>query len=287
MRWLISVIVVVVLVAGLWWLVQKQQADLAPESDVNIPAESEQPEPRYPLPEPESEPTPTSVASTNNDRQESAEESPNPEPEPPLPDLADSDATALETLANLFGNDFVQQRIKPEFVIPRTVSVINSLDGEAPSLKTFPVQTLDTEPLTEETGDGEALLWTEANTARYEGLVAAIESVPPTEAATRYRRHYPLFQQAWEELGETEPYFNDRLIDAIDHLLATPEVELPFEVTPYEDRLHFADESLQEQSWGRKMLLRMGPDQAAAIKRWLRDFRQELASSPGGEEQGS
>lgn len=286
MRWIISVLVVLALVAGLWWMEQQRQAELTPESEVDIPAEPEQPEPRYPVPEPEPEPLPTPNDTTEDGSPEASDTSPEtePEPEPPLPDLADSDTAALETLANLLGNEFVQQRIKPEFVIPRGVSLVNSLDGEAPAIKSRPVQTLDDEPLTAETGDDDTLLWTEANSARYEDLVVALEAVPPEEAAATYTRHYPLFQQAWDELGETEPYFNDRLIDIIDHLLAAPEVELPFEVTPYEDRLHFADESLEEQTWGRKLLIRMGPDQAATIKQWLRDFRQELAASSQGEE---
>ncbi|RFF26636.1 MULTISPECIES: DUF3014 domain-containing protein [unclassified Wenzhouxiangella] len=284
MRWIISVLVVLALVAGLWWMEQQRQAELVPEADLDIPAEPEQPEPRHPLPEPE--PIPTPDETMGDDSPEASDTSPEAQPEPePLPDLADSDTAALEALASLLGNDFVQQWIKPEFVIPRAVSVINSLEGEAPALKSLPVRTLDTEPLTEESGDGEKLLWTEANTARYESLVASIESIPADEAAMLYRRYYPLFQEAWQELGETEPYFNDRLIDVVDHLLATPEVELPFEVVPYEGRLHFADEALQEESWGRKLLIRMGPDQAAAIKQWLRDFRQELAAPPEGEEE--
>lgn len=280
MRWLISAIVVLVLVASLWWMEQQRQAKLTPETDGDIPAEPEPPEPRYPLPEPEPQPTPTPVEPANGDSQGSADESPKPEPEPPLPELADSDTAALETLASLLGNDFVQQRIKPEFVIPRTVSLINSLDGESPALKSLPVRTLDTEPLTEETNDGETLLWTEVNTARYEGLVTAIESVPPDEAATHYRRYYPLFQQAWEEMGETEPYFNDRLIDIIDHLLATPEVAYPFEVVSHEGRLHFADESLQELSWGRKLIIRMGPEHSKTALASLKAFRQAATAVP-------
>lgn len=285
MRWLLSVIVVVLLVGGLWWMEQKRQAKMVPEPDVNLPTVPEQPEPRYPVPEPEPKRLPTPDDTTEDDTPEASDTSPDtrPEPEPPLPDLADSDTAAVETLASLLGNEFVRQRIKPEFVIPRGVSLVNSLDGEAPAIKSRPVRTLDDEPLTEETGDGEKLLWTEANSARYEDLVAAIEAVPPEEAAANYTRYYPLFQQAWDELGEPEPYFNDRLIDIIDHLLATPEVELPFEVTPYENRLHFADESLEEQTWGRKLLFRMGPDHARRVKAWLEAFRQAVTDQPGRE----
>lgn len=274
MRWFVSAVVILVLVAGLWWMEQKRQAELVPEPDVESPAEPERPEPRYPLQEPEPQPIPAPEEPIQDETPETAREPQNKEPDPPLPDLADSDALALEALANPLGEEFVKRWIKPESVVSRTVSLINSLDGDAPALKSRSVRTLETEPLTREVGDGDTLLWTEANAARYEQPVAALESLPPQEAARLYRRHHPLFQRAWDQMGESEPYFNDRLIDTIDHLLATPEVELPFEVVPYEGRLHFADESLEEQSWGRKLLIRMGPDQAERVRTWLTTFRE-------------
>ena len=42
-------------------------------------------------------------------------------------------------------------------------------------------------------------------------------------AVALYARLYPLFQQAYEELGYPGRYFNDRLVEVIDDLLATPE----------------------------------------------------------------
>lgn len=138
---------------------------------------------------------------------------------------------------------------------------------------------LDSEPLTAALADSDSLAWTPANAQRYTGMVSALASVPPEQAAARHGRYYPLFQQAWEELGENEPFFNDRLIDVIDHLLATPEVELPFEVIPFEGRLHFADEALQGESWGRKLLVRMGTEQSGRIKEWLRSFRNAITGA--------
>ena len=112
--------------------------------------------------------------------------------------------------------------------------------------------------------------------------MSALETLPPEEAAALYARYYPLFQQAWNELGETEPHFNDRLIDIVDHLLATPEVGLPIEVVRYEGHLQFADEALEEESWGRKLLIRMGPAHADKVTDWLRAFRRAVIQSPSG-----
>ncbi|MEE4302844.1 MAG: DUF3014 domain-containing protein [Wenzhouxiangella sp.] len=278
MRWFISALVVLALVGGLWWMEQRQQAELTPDPDVDLPAEAPDPEPRYPLPKPEQHPAPTIEEPDANDDMDQPEEpvEPEPEPQPPLPDLADSDASAIDTLSGMLGGGFVEAWIKPEFVISRTVAVVNNLDGPAPALKSWPVRPLDSEPLTEERADGNTLVWTPANAERYAVMVTTLTSVSPEQAAARYGRYYPLFQQAWEELGENDPYFNDRLIDVIDHLLATPDVDLPFEVIPFEGRLHFADESLQGESWGRKLLMRMGAEQAGRIKEWLRNFRNAI-----------
>lgn len=283
MRWFISILVVLALVAGLWWMEQQRQAELRPEPDIDVPAEPATPVPRYPLPQPEAQPVPPTGESAEEDTEPQGEEPTEvtPEPQPPLPDLADSDAIILDTIAGQLGNGFVQQWIKPEFVIPRSVATIHSLDGSAPALKTRPLQSLDTEPHTAEIEDQEALLWTESNAERYDALIDALESTPPERAAALYGRYYSLFQQAWEELGEAEPYFNDRVIGVIDHLLATPDVALPFEVVPHEGRLHFADESLEEQSWGRKLLIRMGPDQAERVRTWLSTFREAATGQAG------
>ena len=42
-----------------------------------------------------------------------------------------------------------------------------------------------------------------------------------------YKQYYPLFQQAYVDLGYPEGYFNDRLVEVIDHLLATPGRDRP------------------------------------------------------------
>jgi hypothetical protein len=65
------------------------------------------------------------------------------------------------------------------------------------------------------------------NAARYTPLVLLAEGVDTARAAQLYRRMYPLLQRAYEELGYPKRYFNDRLVEVIDTLLATPEVEYP------------------------------------------------------------
>jgi len=102
-----------------------------------------------------------------------------------------------------------------------------------------------------------------------------------------YARLYPLCQRAYGELGYPNRYFNDRLIDVIDHLLATPEVKGPIKLVPPDVKgpvklerpwvmYEFADPELEARSAGQKILIRMGAGNAARVKAKLRDIRRQL-----------
>ena len=90
-----------------------------------------------------------------------------------------------------------------------------------------------------------------------------MEAVEAKRLVAAYVRLYPLFQTAYQELGYPNGYFNDRLVQAIDDLLAAPDIAAPRLVQPkvlYE----FADADLEERSAGQKIMLRMGQRQRRA-----------------------
>lgn len=88
-----------------------------------------------------------------------------------------------------------------------------------------------------------------------------------------YRRFYPLFQESYVRLGYPDGYFNDRAVEVIDHLLATPEPKDPIRLVRPHVLYEFADAELEALSSGQKLLLRMGSKNAASIKRVLKEFR--------------
>jgi hypothetical protein len=96
-----------------------------------------------------------------------------------------------------------------------------------------------------------------------------------------YLRYYPLFQRAYEELGYPQGYFNDRVVAVIDHLLAAPEVPRPIELLRPKVLYTFADPRLESMSWGRKILVRMGPEHAATVKRQLAGIRAQIVQRTG------
>jgi len=120
------------------------------------------------------------------------------------------------------------------------------------------------------------------NAARYALHVALFEALDLGALAALYVRHYDSFQRAYAALGNPDAYFNDRLVEVIDHLLATPEVATPLAVEQPGVYYKFADPALERRSAGQKALLRMGPANAAIIKNRLRELRGLVARAPAG-----
>jgi len=89
-----------------------------------------------------------------------------------------------------------------------------------------------------------------------------------------YRRFYPLFQESYRRLGYPVGYFNDRVVEVIDHLLVTPEPKDPIRLVRPHVLYEFADANLEALSSGQKLLLRVGVEHAAEIKRVLKEFRE-------------
>jgi hypothetical protein len=87
----------------------------------------------------------------------------------------------------------------------------------------------------------------------------------------------PLFQQAYEDLGNPQRDFNARLLEVIEHLLMTPDVQGPVKLVQPSVYYRYADPKLESLSSGQKLLLRMGPDNEAAIKAKLREIQAVLS----------
>ena len=170
--------------------------------------------------------------------------------------------------------------------VRRAVATVDNLPREQAPASRWPV-----EPTTERFkvgGTGDAQSIHSDNGARYTPFLLFVESVDATRAAALYRKLYPLFQQAYEELGYPGRYFNDRLVAVIDHLLQAPEpaeaprvvlTEVKGEVPSVKPwtRYEFADPRLEALSAGQKIMVRVGPVNERRLKVKLREFRAQVA----------
>jgi hypothetical protein len=196
-------------------------------------------------------------------------------PAEPLPSLAESDSAMRDALAGLFGQK-VEEFFNLQDIIHRVVATVDSLPREDVPLRLMPVKPVAGRLVT--TGKGESLTLSPKNAARYGAYVHLAEAVPTGPLVAVYVRFYPLFQQQYEDLGYPDKYFNDRLVEVIDHLLAAPEVQEPVLLTQPKVLYQFADPKLEELSAGQKVLVRMGGENTAKVKAKLREIRSAVAS---------
>lgn len=203
--------------------------------------------------------------------QNPVDETPPPEP---LPTLADSDPSMQETLSGLFGR-VLDPFLVPKNIIRHTVVTIDNLPRKKTAPQMWPVKPLGGELLT--TGTDEEVTLGADNYARYQPLIKIVQSTDTAQLTSMYKQYYPLFQQAYVDLGYPKGYFNDRLVEVIDHLLATPDLTGPVQLRRPSVNFEFVDPELESRSAGQKMLIRMGSENAAVVKAKLRELRKAVA----------
>lgn len=206
----------------------------------------------------------------------------------PLPALADSDAQVGEALTDLITRQNVLAFLQLDGFLRRAVATVDNLPRAQAPVMVWPIKPTP-QRFTTSRGEGGAVETIHPdNSRRYTPLVLMIESVDTAKAVALYRRLYPLFQQAYEELGFPGRYFNDRLVQVLDHLIATPVPPGPLAVTLVEvkgevpstrpwARYEFADPALESMSAGRKMLVRTGAENQRRLQAKLIDVRERIA----------
>lgn len=192
------------------------------------------------------------------------------------PTLETSDAPMLAGLKKVFGAQSVMRFVVPQTVIRHIVATIDNLPRKKAPMQTWPVKPIGGTPIT--TGPDDALILSAESYARYQPLVHAVQAADMKQLSELYTHFYPMFQKAYEDLGYPSKYFNDRLVVVIDDLLETPEINTPIALEQPNVLYQFKDPALENLSAGQKTLLRMGPENEAAIKQKLRELRTLVAT---------
>ena len=210
---------------------------------------------------------------------------------PALPSLEQSDSVVARGLTELLGAKSVTAMLQTDAFVRRAAATLDNLGRVHAAPRLWPVIPTGGKFSVRRVDDAEFIA--AANATRYAPFVSFVESVDAKRAAAWYVRLYPLFQQAYRELGYPNGYFNDRLVAVIDQLLATPEPVGPLAVHLTEVkgpipsdrpwvRYEFADPALEALPAGSKMLLRMGPENARRLKAKLAELRGAIARAPAG-----
>jgi hypothetical protein len=201
---------------------------------------------------------------------------------PLLPTEAD------DAVAKLLGKRAMQRYFYLQPLARRFVASVDNLGRQPAPTDLWLLRPAKGELALSKAQGGEPQLAARSNGRRYEGFVRWVMGTDNARLLALYARLYPLLQQSYVELGHPDGYFNDRLIEVIDQLLATPKPKAPLRVqparpdpnrsTPPKPRVEFSDAGLESLSTGQKILLRIGPQNAAQLKTKLKALRAGLLS---------
>jgi hypothetical protein len=205
-----------------------------------------------------------------------------------LPPLSDSDAQVRATLVEWLGKDSVVKFLQLDDFVRHVVATADNLGRSHAAPRLWPVSPMPGRFAVQQAGEGTVVA--SGNAERYSAFLAFVESIDTKRALALYVRWYPWFQQAYEELGYPGRYFNDRLIEVIDQMIATPVVSTPIQLRLTEVkgpiasthpwlRYEFADPALEALPAGQKMMLRVGPANQRRLKAKLSEVRAMLAES--------
>ena len=177
-------------------------------------------------------------------------------------------------LAALFGRRVFEEFFTQRNIVRCIVATVDNLPREKVAQRLLPVKSASGPFLL--AGDRGDPTISPANAARYLPFITIAEAVDTGALVAAYVRYYPLFEQAYRELGYPTEYFNDRLVQAIDHLLKAPNLESPVRLVQRKVLYEYADAELEARSAGEKIMMRLGPQNSSRLKAKLRDIRRQL-----------
>jgi hypothetical protein len=205
------------------------------------------------------------------------EEQPAAEPRP-LPTLKESDPALRDGISALVGAQAFIRFFNAEEIVRRIVATVDNLPRRRFAQRLSPVKPVGGLLLT--TGGEGSVAIAPENAARYAPYVSLVEAIDAKKVVALYVHFYPLFQQAYVDLGYPNGYFNDRLVQVIDNLLATPDVQGPIRLVVPHVLYQYEDPQLEGRSSGQKLLLRMGSANGGKVKAKLRELRAAIVHSP-------
>lgn len=192
----------------------------------------------------------------------------------PLPPLNESDATMQDTLTGFFGQKAVEEFFDLNDIVRRFVVTVDNLPRQKVPMRYRLFKPVAGKFLA--TGEGDSFYINLDNDGRYKSYVLLAEAVDVKKLVTVYVHFYPLFQEEYKNLGYPKGYFNDRLVEAIDDMLATPDTPARIKLIRPNVLYQFADPDLEALSAGQKIMIRMGPENATRIRARLQELRREL-----------
>ncbi|MFT2092727.1 DUF3014 domain-containing protein [Paraglaciecola sp. 2405UD69-4] len=263
-----AIIVLVLLIIYLW---PSEPETFTPKPEVVTTVE---PVETLPIDDPVDEDT--SEFEAPEQMNEFVEAEPEPEPEViPEPEPLDvSDGTVKTKLLTLTDYDAFARLLINDALLERFVIMTTTLADQDIAANNRLLSQPEKPFRTYRQADKE---WIDpASYKRYTPYVDVFESLEAASLVELYKEYKPAINDIFAEIGSPYDSFDDKLSDAIDILLDTPEVPVPVEVYTDSVMYKYSDERIESLSAPQKQLLRTGPENMRRIKAKLREIQASL-----------
>jgi hypothetical protein len=183
----------------------------------------------------------------------------------PLPSLFESDDAVRDALAAIPLGTVGQQYLMPSNIIERSASLIYlTAQGDVP-YKLVPIARPKAAfPIVD---DGTQVVADPEGFARYDPITRWIESLDAVAIIDAFARFLPLFREAWGFYGEDPAYFDLAVIETLDTIIATPEIDITDERLIRKEAVWiYENPAIESLAPVQKQILRIGPSNASAVK---------------------
>jgi hypothetical protein len=197
---------------------------------------------------------------------------------PPLPQAGSADAPLLSALLALPGANGLGALLVPQSLLRHFVATVDNLPRHHLATEQRPIKPTPGTFLV--VGDDASGTADPLNAERYAAALKVFESIEPEALFRLYRHWYPLLQQSYQDLGYPDGYFNDRMVAALDDLIAAPLPATAPKLVRPNVMWVYADEQLEARSAGQRLMLRLPPAQAQSVRTRLQALRGLLATAP-------
>ena len=133
--------------------------------------------------------------------------------------------------------------------------------------------------------DGETITLDPSNYERYDRIIGYVEKMDARKIGRLYAKFYPLLQRTYEETGFPEERFHDRVLAALDDMMDAPRPTGPIRLVQPKVLYRFEDDHLENLSAGQKIMIRVGPDNAARLRKVLARVRAAIAAHDPDEQE--
>ncbi len=187
---------------------------------------------------------------------------------------ADADGWVREAMAEVATHPMTSRLLEVDRLAERAVEAVEAVAGGYPVRRPGATLALSGPFLVRPSAAG--LVIAESSFDRFDLVVNVLEAVDVPRAAERYRDVLPRLEAVHRERSWYRSSFHERVVEAIDHLLA---VEVPRgEIAVRREALwwELADEDLADMTGAQRQLVRLGSDNARRVQGVLRRFREAI-----------